>query len=147
MAANSALEPTDRLTESQLDDLLQLYRTTWWGQNRQRAAVQRMLAQTDVVIGLQETATERLVAFCRLLSDGVYRATVYDVIVAEDYRGQGIGRQLMETVIAHPQLQQVEYIDLNCVPDMMPFYSKFDFHPITQVEFMRWVPQANPGVR
>ena len=50
----------------------------------------------------------------------------------------------MEAVVTHPRLQRIEYIDLNCRPDMMPFYGKFNFQPITQVQFMRWQPGATP---
>ena len=140
----SVLEPVEQLTKSHLDDLLQLYQqTAWWGQDRQREDIETMLANTSIVIGFQNAETKRLVAFCRLLSDGVYRATIYDVMVAKDYQGQGLGRRLMAAIATHPQLQQVEYVDLNCLPEMMPFYSKFGFHPITQVNFMRWTPQGD----
>ena len=137
--ADSLLEPIEQLTEAHIDDLLQLYRqASWWGHNRQRVDIERMLAHTSMVIGFQEVDSQRLVAFCRLLSDGVYRATVYDVMVAQAYQGKGLGRRLMEAVVTHPDLQRVEYVDLNCLPEMMAFYGKFDFRPITQVQFMRW---------
>ncbi|MEO1593593.1 MAG: GNAT family N-acetyltransferase [Cyanobacteria bacterium J06632_22] len=140
------LESIDRLTDHHVDELLQLYRqTAWWGRHRQRTDLEQMLAHTSLVIGFQEADTQRLVAFCRLLSDGVYRATVYDVMVAVDYQGQGLGRRLMDAVVTHPQLQQVEHVDLNCLPEMMPFYRKFGFQLITQVQLMRWIPGAAGG--
>ena len=73
--AVDALKLVEQLTDAQIDDLLQLYRhTAWWGKHRQRADVEKMLAQTSQVIGLQEATTGRLVAFCRLLTDGVTEA-------------------------------------------------------------------------
>jgi len=140
---HATLEPIEQLTDAHVDDLLQLYQhTSWWGQQRQRSEIEQMLAQTHLVLGLQDSETGKMVAFCRVLFDGLYRGTVYDVMVTKAYQGLGVGRQLMEAVVAHPRLQQVEHIDLSCLPEMMPFYSKFGFQPITEVQFMRWHPQA-----
>ena len=143
--AESSLETIEQLTAAHVDDLQRLYQqASWWGQERQRADLEQMLTQTQLVIGFQETDTKRLVAFCRVLFDGVYRGMVYDVMVAKDYQDKGVGRRLMEAVVTHPSLQRVEQVDLNCLPEMVPFYRKFDFRLITNVQFMRWTP---PGGR
>ena len=120
-----------RLTDAQLAELLVLYRKEWWSRNRQEAEVRRMLEQTDLIFGLCEGgapgAPGRLVAFARVVTDSVYKATLYDVIVAPDYRGQGLGQLLMNTVLEHPAVAKVEHVELYCLPELVPFYRALGF--------------------
>src|SRR3972149_5512408 len=84
-----------RLTDAQVGELLVLYRNEWWTRERQEGDVRPMLGHTDIGVGLCEGgragAPGRLVAFARVVTDYVYKATLYDVIVAPDYRGRGLG--------------------------------------------------------
>lgn len=115
------------LTAAQIEELCRLYATQWWTGDRTVSGVRRMLAGSDVVVGLTDPADDRLVAFCRVLSDGVYRAVVYDVIVAESHQGRGLGRMLMDAVMGHPAVAGVARVELFCLPDMVPFYNKWGF--------------------
>jgi len=78
-----------------------------------------------------------LAAFARVLTDWVYRAIVFDVIVATDYRGRGLGATLVEHITTHPRLAQVECIQLFCTPDMQPFYQKYGFSQAEQLLMVR----------
>lgn len=114
------------LTHHQVVDLLELYRNEFWSQDRTHSEVEAMLAQSDLVIGLVDEA-DRLVAFARVLTDFVYRATLYDVIVKPSHRQMGLGAQLMDAVIHHPQISAVENLALYCLPEMFPFYQRWGF--------------------
>jgi ribosomal protein S18 acetylase RimI-like enzyme len=120
-------EIIEDIQESQLEDLLALYRAAWWSQNRQRDDIKRMLKHSSLVLGLFEVETQRLVGFTRILTDFVYRATIWDVIINPQFQGQGLGRILIEAIVTHPKLQEVELMFLACTPEMMPFYEKFGF--------------------
>ncbi|WP_051358128.1 GNAT family N-acetyltransferase [Rubidibacter lacunae] len=117
-----------QLSDAQVDELYQLYQREWWSQGRQPDDICRMLAHSDEVFGFCEPRTGRLVAFARVLTDYVYRATVYDVIVAKSCRGSGLGRRLVEAIVSCPQLQSVERIQLDCRPELVEFYAKWGFH-------------------
>lgn len=120
-----------RLNEAQVAELMALYREAWWTRERQEADVRRMLEHTDLLFGLCEGgapgAPGRLVAFARVVSDSVYKATLFDVIVAPEYRGQGLGRLLMSAVLEHPAVAQVQHIELYCLPELVPFYRALGF--------------------
>ena len=47
----------------------------------------------------------RQIAFARVVTDYATFAYLVDVYVLDDYRGRGYGRQLMDAVMAHPDLQ------------------------------------------
>ena len=54
-----------------------------------------MLRHTDHVSGVCDAKTGRLLAFARVLTDGVFKAFVFDVIVAAECRGRSLGSRLM----------------------------------------------------
>ncbi len=69
---------------------------------------------------------EELIGFARATSDGIYRAMVWDVVIHPDYRGQGLGRQLVQTLLAHPHMNQVERIYLTTTHQQR-FYEHIGF--------------------
>ena len=100
--------------------------------------MRRMLAHTDFVFGFVEEETGQMVAFARVLTDRVYKALVLDVIVAPAHRGAGLGRKLMDAMLAHPELRAVRHWELYCKPEMMPLYRKWGFtNELGEVSFMR----------
>lgn len=115
------------INENHLDNLLELYHQVWWSQQRQKEDVRRMLRHSDLILGLVEPERERLVGFTRIMTDFVYRGTIWDVMVDSQFQGQGLGRVLLDAVVSHPQLQDVELMLLACTAEMMPFYEKFGF--------------------
>lgn len=127
-----SVEVIHQLTEAQIQDLCDLYQSTWWAKDRQPDQGRQMLAHSDITIGLCNRQTHELVGFARVLTDDVYRAFLLDVIVQEELRHCGLGRMLMEAIIRHPRLQRVEAFILFCLPEMIPFYEKWGF--TTQLE-------------
>lgn len=122
------LKLIEQLSQGQVDDLMELYAPEFWTSHRTKDDVARMLASTGVVLGVVDTEQDdRLVGFSRVLTDFVYRATLYDVIVAPSHRGRGVARLLMDAVVNHPRLRTVEYIDLSCKPDKVSLYEKWGF--------------------
>jgi GNAT superfamily N-acetyltransferase len=117
----------DRVEEHQIDDLLELFKATYWAPHRTRNDVAEMLRNTDYNFGVAENPTGRLRAYTRVLSDRVYRAVVFDVVVHPDYRGRGLARMILEAVIEHPDLAQIEYLCLFCKPDVVGLYRKMGF--------------------
>ena len=102
-----------------------MYDHAWWAAHRDAAGVEQMLAGTDLVLALIDRAADRLVGFARVLTDWRYRAYVYDVIVAPEWRDRGLGRVLVDGMLA--RLEGVETIELSCQPEMIPFYRRWGF--------------------
>ena len=48
---------------------------------------------------------DRQVGFARVITDGATFAYLGDVFVLEEYQGRGLGKWLMEVIMAHPDLQ------------------------------------------
>jgi GNAT superfamily N-acetyltransferase len=117
----------DHLDESQMDDLFQLYQGEWWSQGRSMEEVRTVVTHSDFVFGFCHPTTRRLIAFTRVLTDRVFKALLFDVIVHPEFRGTGIGTILMQRVLAYPTLQQVQHIELYCLPERFRLYHSLGF--------------------
>jgi GNAT superfamily N-acetyltransferase len=69
---------------------------------------------------------DRQVGLARVISDGATFAYLCDVYVLEDYRGQGLGKWLIETVMDHPDLQGLRRFVL-ATRDAHGLYAQFGF--------------------
>jgi GNAT superfamily N-acetyltransferase len=67
---------------------------------------------------------ERLVGVGRAVSDGVFYAIIFDVVVHPEYRGRGIGTEIMKRLIASAHTKRVL---LYAAPGKEPFYRKLGF--------------------
>ncbi|HIK15826.1 MAG TPA: GNAT family N-acetyltransferase [Leptolyngbyaceae cyanobacterium M33_DOE_097] len=117
----------NHLTDEQIQQLCELYETTWWAKGRPFEVVQRMVNHSDVIVGICDRQTSGLIGFARVLTDYTYRALLLDVIVHETYRDRGLGRLILNSVFHHPDLQSVEAWLLVCREDVVPFYEKWGF--------------------
>ncbi|QGQ95460.1 N-acetyltransferase [Paenibacillus psychroresistens] len=127
----------EALTESQILELAELYKQEGWTKDRKLADIKSMLTHSKI-IGLIDEEANKLVGFTRILTDYIYRATIFDVIVLKEYQGQGLGRLLMETLVNHPLLKNIERVDLYTSENMIEFYNKWDFNVVSEsTKFLR----------
>ncbi|MFB9985892.1 GNAT family N-acetyltransferase [Mesorhizobium kowhaii] len=115
------------LTSSQIDQLVALFQTEWWTKGRTRSDTERALQMGGPMFAFVDPEGDDLVAFARTITDGVYKAMIFDIIVKAAWRGTGLGALLMETVLNDPALVNVKHRELYCLEDMVPFYEKWGF--------------------
>ena len=117
-----------QLSPQQIEELHALYQTQWWTSSRSLASVHTMIHRTSFLFGLVDhNDNDSLVGFARVLSDCVYKALIFDLIVNEKYRKQGLGVRLMQSIKSHPELAEVKHFELYCHPDMVQFYEQQGF--------------------
>jgi N-acetylglutamate synthase-like GNAT family acetyltransferase len=118
--------PAAPLTEENLIQLQQLFdHAAFWARNRSLEDLAIAINHSSPVISVWDG--QRLVGFARATSDGVYRATIWDVVIHPEYRSGGLGRQLVQTLLAHPHVQRVERVYL-MTTNHQRFYEKIGFH-------------------
>jgi GNAT superfamily N-acetyltransferase len=67
------------------------------------------------------------VGFARVISDFSTFAYVADVFVLRPYRGQGLGKWVVQTILSHPELQNLRKFTLN-TQDAHTLYNQFGFN-------------------
>lgn len=93
----------DRLDVDLIHDYLS--RTSYWAMGRSLAVVQTSI-ENSLCFGVY--AAEQQVGFARVVTDGATFAWLCDVFILAPYRGQGLGKRLVETIVAHPVLQNLD---------------------------------------
>ena len=86
---------------------------------------------------------EKQIGFARVISDFSTIAYLGDIYVLDNYRGQGLSKKLMETVMTHPNLQGLRrWILLTSTADWL--YEKYGFNKIPKPEI--YMELFNPNV-
>lgn len=113
--------------EIDLQQLQALFQAAaFWAKERSQEDLAVAIAHSDPVVTVWDR--ERLIGFARALSDGIYRATLWDVVIHPDYQGRGLGSKLVETILSHPKLSRVERVYL-MTTHQQQFYEKIGFQP------------------
>jgi len=84
---------------------------------------------------------DTLAGFARIISDKATFAYVCDLFILPAYRGLGLSKWLVQTIISYPELQGLRRWSLGTA-DAHGLYSQFGFTPITQPE--RWMQIFKP---
>jgi len=98
----------DKVDFRQLQELFRI--SAFWANERNIEDLQIAIANSNPVITVWDG--NRLIGHARATSDVVYRATIWDVVIHSNYRGSGLGRKLVQTVLAHPRVCNVERVYL-----------------------------------
>ncbi len=85
---------------------------------------------------------ERQIGFARVVSDHATFAYLGDVFIIDEFRGQGLSKWLMETIVSHPDLQGLRRWIL-ATRDAHGLYEKFGFHALTFPD--RWMERPAPN--
>ena len=96
----------------------------FWAQQRNQRQLKRMLAGSTVVVSLWRG--KRLVGFGRATSDGIHRAVLWDVVVAGDLQGRGLGRRVVEALLSTRSIRGAERIYL-MTTNSAGFYEQLGF--------------------
>jgi N-acetylglutamate synthase-like GNAT family acetyltransferase len=138
--------PNGEVTRVDLEKLQTLFTyAAFWAQERKLEDLATAIRYSQPVIGVWDD--EQLVGFARATSDGIYRATIWDVVIHPDYRGSGLGRKLVQTVLAHPLVQKVERVYL-MTTHQQQFYTRIGFQENTSTTMVlhQHAPKPSTGL-
>lgn len=118
-------------TEADIDILHAMLREAYWSPGIPRETVARAAAHSMCAIARDNEGT--LIGFARAVSDRAVFAWVCDVIIDPAYRGKGLGRGLVRTLMEHPDLATVRRWMLGTA-DAHGVYAGLGFGPIKAPE-------------
>lgn len=84
----------------------------------------------------------RLIGTARVITDGAYYATIWDVIVDPEYQGRGIGRALMQRAVDPFLGRGFSFIALFAAEGKESFYEDLGFRPRARamnLDEARWI--------
>jgi ribosomal protein S18 acetylase RimI-like enzyme len=102
-----------------------LDRHSSWAAGRSRAELAQMLRHSQAVVSVWRG--RKLVGFGRATSDGVFRAVLWDVVVAGEHQGEGLGRRIVEALLRSPAVERAERVYL-MTTNSSGFYRRLGFN-------------------
>jgi len=109
-----------------------LSRSSYWAQGRSRDIVERSLAHSLCFGAYQDG---RQVGFARLITDYAVFGYLADVFVVPESRGHGIGKALMDAVMAHPEVARLKVLLLR-TSHAQGLYASYGFAALPAAEEM-----------
>lgn len=106
----------------QLKSLCEL--SAFWAADRSLEDWKIAIEYSDPTISVWDG--DRLIGFARATSDGIFRATIWDVVVHPEFRGVGLGSKMVETLLSHPRMSRVERVYL-MTTHKQRFYQRIGF--------------------
>lgn len=113
-----------------LDAICSFMARSYWAKDRSRELQQRAI-EHSLCFGVYDEA--RQVGFARVVTDYATFAWLADVFIAEEYRGRGLGKWLVEVILSHPDVQTVPRWFL-ATRDAHGLYRQFGFRALTAPE-------------
>ena len=112
---------------------------SYWARGRARDQIVRGV-DNSLPFGVYHGTDQ--VGFARIVTDYATFAWLADVYVLPEHRGQGLGKALVETVVAHPDVRDLPRV-LLATADAHGLYEQYGFTPLHRDErFMAIEPPA-----
>ena len=106
---------------------------SYWARWRTREQNDRII-ETCLCFGAYEDG--RQIAHARVVTDTVVFGYLGDVFVVHEARGRGVGKALMEAVLAHPHVRDLSRFTL-VTDDAHGLYEQYGFAPLDDVR--KWM--------
>ncbi|MDF2520580.1 MAG: GCN5-related N-acetyltransferase [Clostridia bacterium] len=113
-----------------IDDIFAMLQKSYWAAERSRERIVKSI-ENSMCFGVYHGS--RQVGFARIITDYVVNAYLCDVIIDEEYRGNGLGKELMSFIMNSPELQEVKNWTL-ATNDAHKLYEKYGFGSLKKPE-------------
>mgnify|MGYP001163653093 CR=1 FL=1 len=110
-----------------------LNKHSFWAKSRSFKDIKTLLRHSTAVISIW--SNKRMVGFGRATSDCIYRAVLWDVVVAEDLQGVGLGREVVEALLKCKEIKEVEKVYLMTTKGSN-FYKQIGFVEVEEQKLM-----------
>lgn len=110
------------LEHMQVDLVHDFLQTSYWAKDRTKEDLVKAM-EHSLCFGMFDN--NKQIAFARAITDYVTTYYVCDVIVDKNYRGQGIGKQLVQYLVTYPSLLSLKGV--LATKDAHGLYHKFGF--------------------
>lgn len=137
MAAIALEQPS----QTDIDAIHAVLAETYWSPGIPRDVVKKAAANSICAIARDESGA--LIGFARLVTDRATFAWLCDVIVLPEHQGQGVARDLVRTLQAHPELGNLRRWLLG-TRDAHGVYEKLGFTAIEEPHRLMHKRNTNP---
>jgi N-acetylglutamate synthase-like GNAT family acetyltransferase len=112
-----------------------LHENMYWAKSLTIDVFRRSILHSALIFGVYSHVEDckQLIGFARVVTDCATFAYLTDVFIVDTYRGQGLSKRLMQSIMDHPELQGLRRF-LLVTEDAGGLYAKFGFQPLTDAD-------------
>ena len=132
---------TDR-SKLDVDVIHEFLARSYWAAGIPRATVVRSI-ENSLCFGVYDNGNQ--IGFARVVSDFATYAYIADVFILEPYRERGLGKELIASIMAHPDLQGLRRWSLG-TRDAQGLYAQFGFKPVVNTGSRTVMEITNPEI-
>ena len=130
---------SDDPSKLDLDAICDFLSRAYWAEKRPREVIEKSI-RFSLNFGVYDG--NRQVGFARVITDYATFAYLCDVFIHEEYRGHALGKWLMESILAHPNLQGLRRWSL-ATRDAHGLYKQFGFAELSNPA--SWMEKFDPS--
>lgn len=130
---------SDDPSKLDLDAICDFLSRAYWAEKRPREVIEKSI-RFSLNFGVYDG--DRQVGFARVITDYATFAYLCDVFIHEEYRGHALGKWLMESILAHPNLQGLRRWSL-ATRDAHGLYKQFGFTELSNPA--SWMEKFDPS--
>lgn len=130
---------SDDPSKLDLDAICDFLSRAYWAEKRPREVIEKSI-RFSLNFGVYDE--NRQVGFARVITDYATFAYLCDVFIHEEYRGHALGKWLMESILAHPNLQGLRRWSL-ATRDAHGLYKQFGFTELSNPA--SWMEKFDPS--
>lgn len=97
----------DGASEVDADVVYRLLAGTYWGGRRPRNIIDKLI-ENSLCFSLLRT--DEQIGFARVATDYTVFSWLSDLVIADAYRNQGLGRWLLACIVEHPAIAKTQFV-------------------------------------
>ncbi len=113
---------------------------SYWAKGISREVLIKAIDNSFCFAVLKDSGEQ--IGFARLVTDKATFAYLADVFILESYRGLGLSKWLIQTIVSQPELQGLRRV-LLATKDAQGLYSKYGFNSIENPEYFMEIVRAD----
>ncbi len=114
------------------EEIVALYKAGGWWKDSYDPSGIKQLIEGSFAFAVVVSSSGNAIGMGRILSDGVSDAYIQDVVVLPEYRGKGIGRKLIKTLLEYCLSKGILWIGVIAEPRQDDFYLSLGFKPMKE---------------
>ena len=110
------------------DEIILLYKAGgWWKDSYDKTEIPQLISGSFTFAVAIDQKTGKSIGMGRVLSDGISDAYIQDVVVLAPYRGQNLGKKIVQILIEFCVSKGIQWIGLIAEPGSRKFYTNLGF--------------------
>ncbi len=121
----------EAVTSAPVEEIVELYKAAgWWQESPEARETIPAMIRGSVRFMVARSIDGRIVGMARVISDGYSDAYIQDVVVLKDYRGRGVGRELVRRLTQFCVSRKIGWIGLVAEPGTQSLYEELGYGPL-----------------